>query len=177
MFHGSIVAVVTPFKENFDVDYEAYARLIDLHLESGTHAIVPCGCTGEAATLSHDEQKQVIRYCVERVAGRLPVIAGAGSNNTKEAVSLTRFAKEVGADAVLSITPYYNKPVPAGSSPTIRPSAMSTFRSCSTTFPGEQEPRSAQRPLRNSTKSPDCFRQGSLRQRRTSLRNPQQMRH
>lgn len=114
MFSDSIVALVTPFKSSFEVDFDAYGRLVDWHLEQGTSAIVPCGCTGEAATLSHDEQKQCIRYVVERVAGDVPVIAGAGSNNTEEALSLTRYAKEVGADAALLITPYYNKPTPAG---------------------------------------------------------------
>ncbi|HEO72595.1 MAG TPA: 4-hydroxy-tetrahydrodipicolinate synthase [Candidatus Hydrogenedentes bacterium] len=114
MFHGSIVALVTPFKSNFDVDFDAYARLVDFHLENGTDGIVPCGCTGEAATLSHDEQKQCIQFVVERVAGKVPVIAGAGSNNTREAINLTAFSKEVGADAALLITPYYNKPTPAG---------------------------------------------------------------
>lgn len=114
MFNGSIVALVTPFKSNFDVDFEAYARLLDFHIEQGTDGIVPCGCTGEAATLTHDEQKRCIQFVVEHVAGAVPVIAGAGSNNTKEAVGLTAFSKEVGADAVLLITPYYNKPTPAG---------------------------------------------------------------
>jgi 4-hydroxy-tetrahydrodipicolinate synthase len=114
MFRGSIVAVVTPFKDDGSIDLNAYGRLIDMHLERGTHGIVPCGCTGEAATLSHDEQKQLIKFCVERVAGRIPVVAGAGSNNTREAIDLTRFAKDVGADAVLSITPYYNKPTREG---------------------------------------------------------------
>lgn len=114
MFRGSIVAVVTPFTENFDIDFEAYGNLIDWHLESGTHGIVPCGCTGEAATLTHDEQKKLIRFAVERVAGKIPVVAGTGSNNTREALDLTRHAKEVGADAALLITPYYNKPTPAG---------------------------------------------------------------
>ncbi|MEA3363996.1 MAG: 4-hydroxy-tetrahydrodipicolinate synthase [Candidatus Hydrogenedentes bacterium] len=114
MFRGSIVALVTPFKENFDVDFEAYGRLIDWHLESGTDGVVPCGCTGEAATLSHDEQLECIKFTIERVAGRVPVIAGTGSNSTREALSLTRGAKEYGADAALLITPYYNKPTPAG---------------------------------------------------------------
>ena len=114
MFAGSIVALVTPFKENFEVDFDAYARLVDFHLEHGTDGIVPCGCTGEAATLTHDEQQQCNRFVVERVAGKVPVIAGAGSNSTKEALSLTAFAKEVGADAALLISPYYNKPTPAG---------------------------------------------------------------
>jgi 4-hydroxy-tetrahydrodipicolinate synthase len=114
MFRGSIVAVVTPFKEDFSVDLDAYGRLIEMHIERGTHGIVPCGCTGEAATLSHDEQKQIIRYCIERVAGRIPVVAGTGSNNTREAIELTRYAKEVGADGALMITPYYNKPTKEG---------------------------------------------------------------
>lgn len=114
MFRGSIVALVTPFKGNFDIDFDAYGRLIDWQIEQGTDGIVPCGCTGEAATLTHDEQEQVIRFAVERIAGRVPVIAGTGSNNTREALRLTRFAKEVGADGALLITPYYNKPTPAG---------------------------------------------------------------
>jgi 4-hydroxy-tetrahydrodipicolinate synthase len=114
MFRGSIVAVATPFKENFEIDFEAYGRLIDFHLENGTDGIVPCGCTGEAATLQHKEQEQCVRFTVERVAGRVPVIAGTGSNSTMEALSLTKYAKEVGADGALLITPYYNKPTAAG---------------------------------------------------------------
>jgi 4-hydroxy-tetrahydrodipicolinate synthase len=114
MFQGSFPALVTPFKENFEIDYDAYGRLVDFHLENGTDGIVPCGCSGEAATLSHDEQKALIRFVVERVAGRVPVVAGTGSNNTAEAVGLTKYAKEVGADGALLITPYYNKPTPAG---------------------------------------------------------------
>lgn len=114
MFRGSIVALATPFKPNFDIDFDAYARLIEFQIEQGTDGIVPCGCTGEAATLAHAEQEQIIRYCIEKVAGRVPVIAGTGSNNTKEALSLTKFAKDVGADGALLITPYYNKPTPAG---------------------------------------------------------------
>jgi len=114
MFSGSIVALVTPFNKKFEVDLDAYGRLIDRQIEQGTHGLVPCGCTGEAATLSHDEQKRCIRFTVERSAGRVPVIAGTGSNTTNEAIGLTRYAKEVGADAALLITPYYNKPMPAG---------------------------------------------------------------
>ena len=114
MFGGSIVALVTPFKNTFEVDFDAYGRLVDWHIEQGTNAIVPCGCTGEAATLTHEGQRQCMRFVVERVAGRVPVIAGAGSNSTQEALSLTTYAAEVGADAVLLITPYYNKPTPAG---------------------------------------------------------------
>jgi len=114
MFKGSFVALVTPFKKDFEIDFDAYGRLVDFHLAKGTNGIVPCGCTGEAATLSHDEQKECNRFVVDRVAGRIPVIAGAGSNNTKEAVGLTAFAKDVGCDAALLITPYYNKPTAAG---------------------------------------------------------------
>lgn len=114
MFRGAIVALATPFKENYDIDFDAYGRLIEFQIEQGIDGIVPCGCTGEAATLTHDEQEQIIRYAVERVAGRLPVIAGTGSNNTFEALRLTRYASEVGADGALLISPYYNKPMPAG---------------------------------------------------------------
>ena len=114
MFSGSIVALVTPFKKTGEVDMDAYGRLIDFQLANGTNGLVPCGCTGEAATLSHDEQKTCIRFAVERTAGKVPVIAGSGSNSTAEAIALTKYAKEVGADAALLITPYYNKPMPAG---------------------------------------------------------------
>ncbi len=114
MFQGSFPALVTPFKSNFDIDFDAYARLIDFHLENGTNGLVPCGCTGEAATLTHQEQKECIKFTVERVAGRIPVIAGTGSNNTKESIDLSLFAKEMKCDAALLITPYYNKPTPAG---------------------------------------------------------------
>lgn len=114
MFRGSIVALVTPFKSDFEIDYEAYARLLDFQLEQGTDGIVPCGCTGEAATLSHEEQEGIIKFAIEHVAGRVPVIAGTGSNNTKEAQRLTQYAKDVGADGALLITPYYNKPTVAG---------------------------------------------------------------
>ena len=114
MFSGSIVALVTPFQKDGSVDYDRYGKLIDWQIEQGTNGIVPCGCTGEAATLNHEEQKATIRFAVERIAKRVPVIAGTGSNSTAEAVSLTKYAKEVGADAALLIMPYYNKPTPAG---------------------------------------------------------------
>jgi 4-hydroxy-tetrahydrodipicolinate synthase len=113
MFRGSIVAIVTPFKKG-QVDEETLRDLVEFHIQNGTNGIVPCGTTGESATLSFDEHKQVVKIVVEAVRKRVPVIAGAGSNNTKEAIELTRWAKDVGADAVLSITPYYNKPTPAG---------------------------------------------------------------
>ena len=114
MFKGSIVALVTPFTDAGEVDFDAYGRLIDWQIIEGTNGLVPCGCTGEAATLSHDEQKACIRFATERAAGRVPVIAGTGSNNTKEAVGLTKAAKEFGCDGALLITPYYNKPTPPG---------------------------------------------------------------
>lgn len=113
-FQGSYVALVTPFKDNMEIDYDAYRQLIEFHLGNGTDGLVPCGCTGEAATLSHDEQKACIRFTVELVAGRVPVVAGTGSNNTAEALGLTKYAKELGCDGALLITPYYNKPTPAG---------------------------------------------------------------
>lgn len=112
-FSGAFTALVTPFK-NGKVDEEAYRQLIEWQIEQGIHGVVPCGTTGESATLSHEEHENVIRICVDQVKKRVPVIAGAGSNNTKEAISLTRFAKEAGADAALHITPYYNKPTQEG---------------------------------------------------------------
>jgi len=114
MFRGSFVALATPFKASLDIDFEAYGRLVDFQLDQGTNGLVPCGCTGEAATLTHDEQAKCIQFVVERVAGRVPVVAGTGSNSTREALVLTRHAKEVGADGALLITPYYNKPTAAG---------------------------------------------------------------
>lgn len=114
MYQGSYVALVTPFKDNGEVDFEAYGRLVDFQLENGTDGLVPCGCTGEAATLSHAEQKACIKFVVERVAGRVPVVAGTGSNNTREAIELTNFAKELNCQGALVITPYYNKPTAEG---------------------------------------------------------------
>src|SRR5690606_35697745 len=92
------------------VDEKALSALVDWQIKEGTHGLVPVGTTGESPTLTHDEHRRVVQICVEVAAGRVPVIAGAGSNSTAEAVSLARFAEEVGADAVLSIVPYYNKP-------------------------------------------------------------------
>ncbi len=115
MFQGSNVALVTPFTEDCSaVDYEALGALIEWHISAGTDGIMPAGCTGEAATLSHEEQKAIIKFTVEKVAGRAKVIPGTGSNNTAEALLLTKYAKEVGADGALVITPYYNKPTPEG---------------------------------------------------------------
>lgn len=113
MFRGSIVAIVTPFKDG-KIDEKAYRNLIEFQIESGTDGIVPCGTTGESATLSHDEHDRLIELTIETVKGRVPVIAGTGSNNTSEAVRLTRHAKKAGADAALLITPYYNKPTQEG---------------------------------------------------------------
>ncbi|MBN2061938.1 MAG: 4-hydroxy-tetrahydrodipicolinate synthase [Deltaproteobacteria bacterium] len=113
MFKGSIVALVTPFKDG-TVDEDALRNLIEFHLENGTSAIVPCGTTGESATLNVKEHERVIDITVEEVGGRVPVIAGTGGNSTQEAVELTRHAKEAGADATLQVTPYYNKPTQEG---------------------------------------------------------------
>jgi 4-hydroxy-tetrahydrodipicolinate synthase len=112
-FTGAFTALATPFSGGA-VDEEAYRRHIDTQIEQGIHGLVPCGTTGESATLSHEEHKQVISICVDQVKGRVPVLAGAGSNNTREAIELTRYAKEAKADGVLHITPYYNKPTQEG---------------------------------------------------------------
>jgi len=113
MFKGAFTALVTPFK-NGELDEEAYRQLIETQIEMGIHGLVPCGTTGESATMSHKEHENAIKICVDQTKKRVPIIAGAGSNNTREAISLTRFAKEAGADAVLHITPYYNKPTQEG---------------------------------------------------------------
>jgi 4-hydroxy-tetrahydrodipicolinate synthase len=113
MFTGSLVALVTPFK-NGRIDERALADLIEWQIRKGTHGTVPCGTTGESATLSHDEHTQVVRLVVELVKKRVPVIAGTGSNSTAEAIRLTREAQEVGADGALLISPYYNKPTQEG---------------------------------------------------------------
>ncbi len=113
MIQGAIVAIVTPFK-NGQLDEEAYRELIEFQIQGGTHGIVPCGTTGESATLSHAEHKRVVEICLEQVKKRVPVIAGTGSNNTAEAVELTKHAQAAGADAALMITPYYNKPTQEG---------------------------------------------------------------
>lgn len=112
-FQGAIVAVVTPFIDG-KVDEQGLKDLIEFHIENGTHGIVPCGTTGESATLAFDEHKRVIELTVQTVNGRVPVIAGTGANNTAEAIELTESAKESGADAVLSVVPYYNRPSQEG---------------------------------------------------------------
>lgn len=112
-FRGSIVALITPMRDGA-VDEAAFRRIIDWHVDSGTHGLVPVGTTGESPTLSHEEHMRVVEICVEQAAGRVPVIAGAGSNNTAEAIMLTQHAENAGADAVLVVTPYYNKPSQEG---------------------------------------------------------------
>lgn len=113
MFTGSIVALVTPFADG-EVDFETLRELVDFHVRSGTDGIVPTGTTGESPTLNNDEHKEVIRVVVETAAGRVPVIAGTGSNSTEEAIEQTQFAKNIGADASLQVAPYYNKPTQEG---------------------------------------------------------------
>ncbi len=113
MFKGSIVALVTPFK-NGEIDEDKLRELVEWHIENGTDAILPCGTTGEASTLSYEEHIRVIQIVVEQTKGRVPVIGGTGSNSTKETIELTQQAKDVGCDAVLLVVPYYNKPTQTG---------------------------------------------------------------
>jgi 4-hydroxy-tetrahydrodipicolinate synthase len=108
-FHGSMPALVTPFKDG-KVDEQAFRALVDWQISSGSHGLVPVGTTGESPTLSHDEHRRIVDICVDEARGRVPVIAGAGSNNTHEAIELARHAEKAGVDAVLVVTPYYNKP-------------------------------------------------------------------
>ena len=112
-FRGSFTALVTPFK-NGGVDEKKFRELVEWQVSEGTNGLVPVGTTGESPTLSHDEHKQVVEWCIDQVKGRVPVIAGAGSNSTKEAIELAQHAEEAGADAVLVVTPYYNKPTQEG---------------------------------------------------------------
>lgn len=114
MFSGSLVAIVTPFTEKGEIDVQAFTELIEFQITNGTDGIVPCGTTGESATLSHQEHDQVVELTVKIVNGRVPVIAGSGSNSTSEALRLTKKAKDAGADGALLITPYYNKPPQEG---------------------------------------------------------------
>ena len=113
MFKGSITALITPFR-NGVVDEKAFQSLVAWQIAEGTHGLVPCGTTGESPTLSHEEHRRVIALCVEAAAGRVPVIAGTGSNSTSEAIELTRHAQKAGASAALVVTPYYNKPTQEG---------------------------------------------------------------
>ena len=113
MFKGSNVALITPFKDNI-LDEENYIKLINFHIENGTNGLVPAGTTGESPTLNHDEHQKVIEICIKESGGKIPVIAGTGSNSTEEAISLTKHAEKAGADGVLVVTPYYNKPTQEG---------------------------------------------------------------
>ena len=113
MFKGSIVALITPFKNN-RLDEECYISLIHHHLSNGTHGLVPAGTTGESPTLNHDEHKRVIELSAKESKGKIPVIAGTGSNSTEEAIELTKYSEKVGADGALIVTPYYNKPTQEG---------------------------------------------------------------
>ena len=109
IFKGAGVAIITPFKENGDVNFDEFGKLIEMQIEGGTDAIIVCGTTGEASTMNDDEHLATIKYCIDKVAGRIPVVAGTGSNSTKEAVNLSKKAAELGADGLLCVTPYYNK--------------------------------------------------------------------
>ncbi len=113
MFKGSNVALITPFKDN-NLDEEAYIKLINFHLENNTNGLVPAGTTGESPTLNHKEHEKVIELCIKEANGKIPVIAGTGSNSTEEAVDLTKHAEKAGANGVLVVTPYYNKPTQEG---------------------------------------------------------------
>ena len=113
MFKGSNVALITPFKDD-KLDTENYIKLINFHIENGTNGLVPAGTTGESPTLSHDEHEKVIELCIKEAKGKIPVIAGTGSNSTAEAVELTKHAEKAGADGALVVTPYYNKPTQEG---------------------------------------------------------------
>ncbi|MBN2180353.1 MAG: 4-hydroxy-tetrahydrodipicolinate synthase [Sedimentisphaerales bacterium] len=113
MFTGAMVAMITPFQDG-EIDFQTLEELIEFQIENGIDAIVPAGTTGESPTLSHEEQKQLIQRIIQIVDGRVPVIAGAGSNSTAEAIELTDFAKKAGAEATLQVTPYYNKPTQEG---------------------------------------------------------------
>jgi 4-hydroxy-tetrahydrodipicolinate synthase len=114
MFKGSLVALITPMRADGSIDEKAFATFVDWQIKEGTHGVVPVGTTGESPTLSHDEHRRVVEIAIEVASGRIPVIAGAGSNSTEEAIALTRHAKEAGADAALIVTPYYNKPTQEG---------------------------------------------------------------
>jgi 4-hydroxy-tetrahydrodipicolinate synthase len=113
LFRGVLPALVTPFRDG-EVDEDAFVRLVERQIAGGVHGLVPVGTTGESATLSHDEHRRVVELCIKTAAGRVPVVAGAGSNSTAEAIELTRHAKTVGADAALVVTPYYNRPSQEG---------------------------------------------------------------
>ncbi len=114
IFKGAGVAIATPFKDNGEINYEEFGRLIEFQIENGTDAIIVCGTTGEAATMTEEEHMDVIKYCIDKVAKRIPVIAGTGSNCTETAIQLSKLAQEYGADGLLLVTPYYNKATQGG---------------------------------------------------------------
>ena len=114
IFKGAGVAIITPFNEDGSVNFDEFGKLIEMQIEGGTDAIIVCGTTGEASTMNDDEHLATIKYCIDKVAGRIPVVAGTGSNSTKEAVNLSKKAAELGADALLCVTPYYNKATQEG---------------------------------------------------------------
>lgn len=114
MFNGSIVALVTPFTKNGSIDEERLKKIVEYHIKHGTDGIVPCGTTGESATLNYEEHERVIEICVKAAGKRIPVIAGTGSNSTQEAIELSDHAKQIGADGLLLVSPYYNKPTQKG---------------------------------------------------------------
>src|SRR5699024_9817336 len=114
MFKGSMTALVTPFNDDGSLDESGFCSFVDWQIKEGSHGLVPVGTTGESPTLTHDEQKRVVELCVSTSGGRVPVMAGAGSNNTEEAIDLALFAQKAGADGVLVVTPYYNKPTQRG---------------------------------------------------------------
>lgn len=139
-FFGALTALVTPFK-NGAVDEAAYREFIEFQISEGIHGLVPCGTTGESATLSHEEHERVIEICIDQVKGRVPVLAGAGSNNTIEAIRLTRFAQKAGADGALLITPITTSPPRKVCTVTSRPSPKpSTCLWSPTTFPAVPAP-------------------------------------
>ncbi|WP_034444028.1 4-hydroxy-tetrahydrodipicolinate synthase [Butyrivibrio sp. AE2032] len=114
IFKGAGVAIVTPFKDNGEVNYPEFEKMIEFQIKNGTDAIIVCGTTGEAATMSEEEHMDVVKFCIDKVAGRIPVVAGTGSNCTQTAIELSKKAQEYGADAVLLVTPYYNKATQGG---------------------------------------------------------------
>jgi 4-hydroxy-tetrahydrodipicolinate synthase len=148
MFSGSITALITPFRDG-RLDEDAFQRFVEWQIEEGTSALVSCGTTGESPTLTHEEDMRVTALCIEAAKGRVPVIAGTGSNSTEEAILLTRHAKAAGADAALIVTPYYNKPRRKASTSTIgRSTTRWKFPSSSTTFLGAASSTCRLRPWR-----------------------------